>query len=199
MLTALALFASTFSFHVDYTAVNYTEPDADGLCSPMLVVRGAGDLSVFEDDGQPHSLANYRYFLDHDFDTGCEVIGGLLHAEQCGPVRTYSADDALWRIDMDTVSEGDFGTFRITSNVGESFEEWDVLAEVPWSCGACELAADITGDGVVSIADYLDLLAALGTSVDDGDPRDVTGDGVVDGLDLVEIVHSFGEECPEGL
>ena len=53
MLTAIALLASSLSFTLDYTAVNYTEPDAHGECTPQLVVRGTGDFSAFEDDGQP--------------------------------------------------------------------------------------------------------------------------------------------------
>ena len=199
MLTAIALLASSLSFTLDYTAVNYTEPDAHGECTPQLVVRGTGDFSAFEDDGQPISLVNYRYFLDNDADPGCGVMPGLQHADSCGPVRTYANNEALWRIDMDTVSEGEFGTFRIAANADGTFDDWTVIAEVPWSCGACFLPADVTGDGVVSIADYLDLFTAMGTTVDDDDPRDVNGDGVVDGLDLVEVVTNFGIACPEGL
>lgn len=200
MLTALVLFASSLSFTLDYATVNYTEPDAHGECSPRLVVRGTGDFSAFEDDGQPLSFVNYRYFLDVDAAPGCYVIPGLQHADACGPDRYYGNGLGLWLIDMDTVSEGEFGTFRIAANAaGSSFDDWDVVAEVPWSCGECSLPADVTGDGVVSIADYLELFTAMGTTVDDDDPRDVNGDGVVDGLDLVEVVTNFGIACPEGL
>lgn len=199
MLTAIALLASSLSADVVFADVYFTEPDRSGECSPQLVVGGTGDLYVHDDDGQPLSLENFRYHLNYDATPGCDVMPGLPHAGMCGP-SYFFGDDALWYADMETVSEGEFGTFLITapSSVG-GLDDWPILAEVPWSCGACSLPADVTGDGVVSIADYLDLLTAMGTTVDDDDPRDVNGDGVVDGLDLVEVVTNFGLACPEGL
>lgn len=200
MLVILALVTTAFAGNIESTNINHTEPAADGTCSPTLWVRAIGSVQVFEDDGQPIGLGNHTLFLDHTAPTGCESINGLPDSDQCGPVRTYGGGEALWVIDLDTVDEGEFGTFLMTESVESGpFNELTILAEVSWSCGECVLAADINGDGVVTITDYLDLLTAMGTAVSEGDPRDVDGDGFVGGLDLVEVVSSLGDECPEGL
>lgn len=199
MLAILTLIATASATDIVYANIYGTEPDADGTCSPWLGVLADGDLHVFEDDGQPVGLDNYAYYLDIDFAPGCAPINGLPLSDQCGPERTYQDGQALWRISMGEVDEGDFGTLLVTNSGGGGFDELPIVEELPWSCGACVLAADINGDGVVTITDYLDLLTALGTFVSAGDPRDIDGDGFVGGPDLVEVVHSLGDECPEGL
>ncbi len=59
--------------------------------------------------------------------------------------------------------------------------------------------ADLTGDGVIGLADLSQLLAAFGTMV--GDPfydpvADTTGDGIVGLADLAELLAAFGTMCP---
>ena len=200
MFAALVFVSSALAGTVDYAFMMNTEPGSDGTCSPTLSVRADTSLHVLEEDGQPLSISNYRYFLDSDYSAGCTVMLGLLHAAQCGPDRSDGDGSHLWRVDVGQVDEGDFGTlYLLEYGLSGNFDEQPLSAEVSWSCGECDIAADIDGDGVVSITDYLDLLTAIGTTVPDGDPRDVDDDGYVGGLDLVEVVYSLGDECPEGL
>ncbi|MBT8485284.1 MAG: hypothetical protein KJO43_06875 [Phycisphaerae bacterium] len=58
----------------------------------------------------------------------------------------------------------------------------------------CECLADVTGDGVVDIADYLQVLLASGPC--DGCPEDIDGSGVVDAADLQIVLLSLGP-CPK--
>jgi hypothetical protein len=111
----------------------------------------------------------------------------------------YSDGRFGWRVELDPMEEGDFGTYNLVGYDDDQLFEDTPVVPLSWSCGDCALPADIDGDGEVTIADYLDLLSAMGTSVSGDDPRDITGDGVVNGEDLVELVYSFGEACPGGL
>ncbi|HCH61737.1 MAG: hypothetical protein CL927_19370 [Deltaproteobacteria bacterium] len=199
MLAALLLMTSAFASNVD-VYISGTEPDADGTCSPELMVWSETNASVFEDDGLDPNLANHRYWLATHLPEGCEVMSGLPYSEQCGPARSYIDGSAAWRVDLGTVEEGEFGTFMVVAySEAVMLEELPIAAEVSWSCGTCALAADIDGDGAVTITDYLELLTAMNTTVRPSDPRDITGDGEVNALDLLELISSFGDECPEEL
>ncbi|MCA9243088.1 MAG: hypothetical protein KDA32_03970 [Phycisphaerales bacterium] len=59
--------------------------------------------------------------------------------------------------------------------------------------------ADLTGDGVIGLADLAQLIAAFGTSL--GDPNydpgaDITGDDAVGLSDLALLLSVFGTSCP---
>lgn len=68
-----------------------------------------------------------------------------------------------------------------------------VAYEVPCPCvGGCP--ADLDGDGVVGIVDFLDLLAQWGTNP--GGPPDLNGDGDVGMPDFLALLANWGP-CPE--
>jgi carboxypeptidase D len=54
--------------------------------------------------------------------------------------------------------------------------------------------ADLDGDGLVNVVDFLQLLAAWGNA---GGPEDINGDGTVSVLDLLEMLAAWGP-CPAG-
>jgi hypothetical protein len=56
----------------------------------------------------------------------------------------------------------------------------------------CECIGDATLDGVVDVADLVQVILHWG---DDGGSADINADGVVDILDLVEVIISWGP-CP---
>ncbi len=198
MLAVLLLASTAFANDVEAT-VHDTEPDADGTCTPVLLVWADDHVSAFEDDGQPPGIGNHRYYFHTDQPAGCTEMPGLSGSEWCGLSRVYSDGRFGWRVELDPMEEGDFGTYNLVGYDDDQLFEDTPVVPLSWSCGDCALPADIDGDGEVTIADYLDLLTAMGTSVSGDDPRDITGDGVVNGEDLVELVYSFGEACPGGL
>ena len=169
-----------------------TEPDADGTCSPSCLCTRA--ISVHEDDGwDPTSTTTY--YLNMDLAV-CEPMPGLESSDR-GPQRSYADGSYAWRIDLGTVNEGEYSTMLFVPYPDEnSTGDFPVAAE-PWACGACDIPADIDGDGV-DHQRLPRLFTAMGKTVRADDPRDVTGDGV-DGQDLVELVYSLGDACPEGL
>jgi hypothetical protein len=57
---------------------------------------------------------------------------------------------------------------------------------------APECAADINGDGVVDVSDFLDLLAEWGEAES---PADINGDGAVDVADFLDLLAEWGP-CP---
>jgi hypothetical protein len=61
----------------------------------------------------------------------------------------------------------------------------------------CWYRWDLNGDGLVSIADYLELLAVYGQSVE-GTPNaglDVDGDGLIGMTELMDFLTQFGASC----
>jgi hypothetical protein len=82
------------------------------------------------------------------------------------------AGNRAWPVYVDT-SNGDPDTFTH-------------VVELP-------IPADITGDGVVNVADLLALLDAWGACDDPDDcPEDLNGDGVVDVFDLLILLDAWG-------
>jgi hypothetical protein len=58
---------------------------------------------------------------------------------------------------------------------------------------ACGCAADLTGDGLLDIFDFLEFQNLFGL----GDLRaDFTGDGILDLFDFLEFQNEFGRGCP---
>jgi hypothetical protein len=57
--------------------------------------------------------------------------------------------------------------------------------------------ADINGDGIVNIQDFLAFNSAFNTTCN-GCPQDINGDGVVDVLDFLELNSAFGTTCDVG-
>ncbi|MHC4649880.1 MAG: C25 family cysteine peptidase [Planctomycetota bacterium] len=65
----------------------------------------------------------------------------------------------------------------------DDIEIWGVPPSGP------DCPADLNGDGVVDVTDFLQLLAVWGQS---GVPEDINGDGIVDILDFLELIASWG-------
>ncbi|MFG0286122.1 MAG: GC-type dockerin domain-anchored protein [Phycisphaerales bacterium JB039] len=58
---------------------------------------------------------------------------------------------------------------------------------------SCDCPADLTGDGILDIFDFLEFQNLFAM----GDPRaDFTGDGVLDLFDFLEFQNAFGRGCP---
>jgi hypothetical protein len=69
-----------------------------------------------------------------------------------------------------------------------------LLALAPHTGAQDSVCADITGDGLVGVADLLSLLAAFGTSAD----GDVNSSGATDVADLLVLLSQFGTPCTGG-
>ena len=69
-----------------------------------------------------------------------------------------------------------------------------LLALAPHTGAQDSVCADITGDGLVDVADLLSLLAAFGTSAD----GDVNSSGATDVADLLVLLSQFGTPCTGG-
>jgi hypothetical protein len=65
----------------------------------------------------------------------------------------------------------------------DDIEIWGVPPSEP------DCPADVNGDDVVDVADFLQLLGVWGQS---GVPEDINDDGTVDVLDFLELVGSWG-------
>ncbi len=63
---------------------------------------------------------------------------------------------------------------------------------VSYETGSCD--ADLDGDGLVGITDFLDLLAQWGT--DPAGPPDLDGDGVVGITDFLDLLANWGPGPP---
>ena len=86
---------------------------------------------------------------------------------------------------------------QLTDTMGNPDYEWDFALDVIRGSMACliDLAgivpcpADIDGDRVVNLVDFLAVLAAWGQS---GIPQDVNRDGIVDILDFLQVLAEWG-------
>ncbi|MHC4615761.1 MAG: C25 family cysteine peptidase [Planctomycetota bacterium] len=106
--------------------------------------------------------------------------------------------DSSWSeqvFDISAVADGEpFVYVRWGYEIGSgawAYSGWNIddieIWGVPPSGPDCP--ADLNGDGVVDVTDFLQLLAVWGQS---GVPEDINGDGIVDILDFLELIASWG-------
>ena len=142
----------------------------------------------------------------YDEGEGCEEADGTL---TCASASMMIADGIYFTPDGTVVGyfEYEFEFYASVSaptgpSTYEVYQETttptgDVLKQqeqVTLDC-PCSYRWDLNGDGLVSIADYLELLAIYGTSVDPDTGLDVDGDGTIASPELLDFLTQFGSSC----
>jgi hypothetical protein len=89
--------------------------------------------------------------------------------------------DVIYTIDTETGHATYVATFEFGS---AGFNGFAVLPQA-----SCNCPADLTGDGIVGVNDFLAVLSAWGAS---GVPEDIDGNGIVGVTDFLELLAAWG-------
>jgi hypothetical protein len=191
MLLVLALVTSAYA-DATFADVSVSgETPVDGTCAVTLEVTSDDDLYIF--DGSSYSLNSIRWFLVDDGDP-CELADlGAVYYEICGDTAVDADDNLVWTVSFDA-DEGTSGSWDVTDAVG-SFTDAVALASVDWTCGDCDLVADINGDGTVGWQDYIVLSGSMGLVVAPGTAADLNGDNIINTSDLLILLKEWGLSC----
>ncbi len=154
------------------SSVAFFDSDADGPAPPLLLAAG-----ILSDDNQSTPREG--------------VVWNGTSWDRIGPQRPSSPDGFLA---FDPDGAGPRRPMLLASGLLAESENgpWTPFAylreeEVDWRC-----AADVTGDGLVGMADATAVLSSWGAR----DPRlDVSGDGIVNILDITLILKSWNASC----
>jgi hypothetical protein len=111
--------------------------------------------------------------------------GSLLWTRQIGT----SSSDNCQSVAVDGLGNAFMSGRTVGSLGGPHVGFGDDAFIVKFSPAGCP--ADVTGNGLVDIADLLAVISALGTS-GNGGPADVNGDNTVNNLDLIVVISAWG-------
>lgn len=193
MFLALALASIA---HADATFADASvsaESPSDGTCTISLELTSDDHLYVFDANAGSYSFSTIRWYLVDDGDP-CQLADiGTVFYEICGDADVDADDNLVWTVSFDA-DEGTSGTWDVT-DATPFLGEATTLASVDWSCGSCDLEADITGDGKVDWQDYIALAGYLGQAVAPDNEADLTGDGIVNTADLLVLLGEWGLSC----
>ena len=197
---------------------SYGNPDPAGGCTGLNVfgVNLAGDYSTAL--GGPWHLTlrsvdcsdlyqtrlQFMRWLNSDYQpyvyATVEVSNNGLNWVSIWDNGEGTITDSSWTeqvFDISAVADGQPAvTVRWGYEIGSSsgvwaYSGWNVddieIWGVPPSGPDCP--ADLNGDDVVDVSDFLQLLGVWGQS---GVPEDINGDGIVDILDFLELIASWG-------
>jgi hypothetical protein len=156
---------------------------------------------AISDDGVAYAADNVftDNFYSVNLDTGAMTfIGHLETLSPSGIHMDFDCEGTLWATTATSTTAPD-RIYRINPATGQAslsatfeygsggFRGLTVLPQWPCNC-----PADLTGDGVVGVNDFLELLTAWG---DSGGPADIDGDGIVGVTDFLELLAAWGP-CP---
>ena len=143
------------------------------------------------------SLASYWKMDDND--------NYLSNSSVNNPFLDASVNGAEWQIADSIITYDYSGTPRLvdvpvtamTHLNMDILPEWD-LDGISWvgSCtvtGVCSCTNDVSGDGVIGVADILLILSEFGCT--NGCAADITSDGSVNVSDLLSVLAEFGQDC----
>ncbi len=167
---------------------NHTFSNIQALANAAVTAQGASVEPLGIDPASPY-LFNVRREGDPSANTAR------------GPVDFYSPDTFNYAVLGISADGGtlDVSVQGINSYAANTFPEPSAANPVREifgfslvARGACD--ADVSGNGVVDMADLNAVLSAFG-SVGSGIPGDVDGDGAVTFLDLNLVLTNFGRSC----
>ena len=140
-------------------------------------------------------------------EPGCEEVDGSLI---CGPTTVFFSDgieevDGAWvGYSTDTfefyesvstptgISTYGVKQYTMTPNGKTLRQKQAVTLDCP-----CWYRWDLNEDGLVSIADYIDLLSIYGQNVEgtSNDSLDIDGNGLIDMTEMMDFLTQFGASC----
>ncbi len=160
----------------DWYLVDLPDPDGDGVESLSVTLISEFPGLVFIVDGIGPAECSPVVVA-----TGCADDGAsILQASALLP-----APDTLAVFVATGTCDGDGIFSGVPCGSGNEYT-------VSIKCGV-QCLADLNGDGVVGMADFVELLAAWGT--DPGGPPDLDGDGNVGIVDFLRLLADWGP-CP---
>ncbi|MCR9216680.1 MAG: hypothetical protein NXI14_05695 [bacterium] len=131
------------------------------------------------------------------FSTQSTFTGGFDSVGNAQPVG-FSEDQSaglpvVLAFDYGTLDLAPAGRVVVVNNTNNSFgfDEW-ALNALAFLSGSSPCPGDVTGDGMVDLADLNLVLANFGQPTDDGDTN---ADGLVDLSDLNAVLAAFGKPC----
>jgi hypothetical protein len=194
----------------------YGNPDPSGGATGLNVygVNLAGDYSTLP--GGPWYLTlraidcsdlyqtelHYMRWLNSDYQpyayATVEVSNNSLNWTSVWDNGDGTIADGNWNqeiIDISSIADGQPNVYlRWGYEIGSgcwAYSGWNVDDIEIWGVPPSEpdCPADLNGDDVVDVSDFLQLLGVWGQS---GVPEDINGDGIVDVLDFLELIGSWG-------
>ena len=183
----------------------YSVDTTTGVGTPLTTITGllGQGIDGLAFDPRSDTLFGLSTFVAVKIDTDTGVAVPIANDLQAGGIGvpsglsfdtdqnalfvvSYEQDAALHRIDPGT------GAITLVGPTGGPAARVQGLAFVA-GAPANTCPADLDGDGVVGIVDFLNLLAAWGT--DPGGPPDLDGDGTVGINDFLTLLANWGP-CP---
>jgi hypothetical protein len=166
----------------------------------LLIFPRADPVQLFRNDVAGPGTGWVRVFLDRGevTDIAPDGIGSVVTVTTNGGTQVGRIDGGSNYLSQSELSAHfGIGDARVISELRVEWTNGDVTVltdvEVDQTltivAGAAEVPGDVNGDGVVDVADLIEVITAWGPC--EACPADLTGDGVVDVADLVEVVLNW--------